>query len=305
LDLIVPFQHGVRNVVASLGTALTPEQAKLLGRFARKVVVNYDGDRAGVKAAKRAIEVLLAEDFEAKVLVLPDGADPDEFVRAHGAEEYNRRRGQAIPHIQFVNEQALAGRDLRNPADKAAAVEEVLPFVRAVRNAIQRREYFDMSMNTLRVEDPSLRQELWRSVSPRGGPAAGTSQADARQASEDVRGRVARSARAATTVAEQRLLELLVNDEELRAAVLPHVVESDYAGLATAAVFRALIKLHEEGRPVEFATLVELTEGDPVAADIVPLILMHEPERAEGEATDTFFAEAEGCLITLRLMRRS
>jgi len=63
LDLIVPYQFGVRNVVASLGTSLTAEQAKLLGRFARKVVVNYDGDRAGVQTAKRAIEVLLADDL--------------------------------------------------------------------------------------------------------------------------------------------------------------------------------------------------------------------------------------------------
>ncbi len=301
LDLIVPFQHGVRNVVASLGTALTPEQAKLLGRFARKVVVNYDGDRAGVKAAKRAIEVLLAEDFEAKVLVLPDGADPDEFVRAHGADEYSRRRGQAVPHTQFVTEQALAGRDLRNPAQKAEAVEEVLPFVRAVRNAIQRREYFDMTMDTLRVEDPSLRQELWRGVSPRGG-ATPQSPADAQQRSDDVRRKVARASAAAPTVAEQRLLELLVNDSELRDAVLPHMVESDYEGLATESVYRALAALREAGRPVDFSTLSELTADDPSAADIIPLLLMHEPERAEGEATDAFFAEAESCLTALRLM---
>src|ERR1700755_1053228 len=144
LDLIVPFQHGVRNVVASLGTALTNEQAKLLGRFARKVVVNYDGDRAGINAAKRAIEVLLPEDFEAKVLVLPDGSDPDEFVRARGVEEYNKRRGAAVPHIQFVLDQSVASRNLRTPAEKAEAVEEVLPFVRAVRRPAEKREYFDM-----------------------------------------------------------------------------------------------------------------------------------------------------------------
>jgi len=68
LDLIVPYQFGIRNIAASLGTALTPDQVKLLGRFARKVVVNYDGDRAGINAAKRAIEVLLPEEFEAKVM---------------------------------------------------------------------------------------------------------------------------------------------------------------------------------------------------------------------------------------------
>ena len=76
LDLIVPYQFGIRNVAASLGTALTSDQVKLLSRFAHKVVVNYDGDRAGVQAAKKSIEILLAEDIEVKVLVLPENADP-------------------------------------------------------------------------------------------------------------------------------------------------------------------------------------------------------------------------------------
>src|SRR5918992_13242 len=172
LDLIVPYQFGVRNIVASLGTALTPEQVKLIGRFARKVVVNYDGDRAGVQAAKRAIETLLAEDFEAKVLVLPDNADPDEFIKEHGVEAYQERRGKALPHIQFVLDQAVRDRNLLRPADKAAAVEEVLPYVRAVRNGIQKREYFDIAMDALRVEEPALRRELWQAVRGGSQPAA-------------------------------------------------------------------------------------------------------------------------------------
>jgi DNA primase len=295
LDLIIPFQHGVRNAVASLGTALTGDQARLLRRFARKVVVNYDGDRAGTNAAKRAIEVLLPEDFEVKVLVLPDGSDPDEFVRAHGVEEYNRRRGLAVPHMQFVLGHALTGRDLRNPAQKAEAVEEVLPVVAATRNAIQRREYFDMALDSLRVEEAGLRQELWKSVAARKGEQA----ADA----ADVKKRIVRAETQAPTVAEQRLLELLVHDEELRRQFLPNVSEEDFEDLPTASVFRALKELDAQGRPVDFSTLGALTEGDAVAADVVPLVLMHEPERAEGEATDQFFAEADSCLTTLRLMR--
>src|SRR5712692_6707697 len=145
LDLIVPYQRGVRNIVASLGTALTPEQVKLIARFARKVVVNYDGDRAGVQAAKRAIETILAEDLEVKVLVLPDNADPDDFIRKYGVTEYQQRRGEAQPHIQFVIDQAVRDRNLHSPSNKAAAVEETLPFVRAVRSRIQKREYFDIS----------------------------------------------------------------------------------------------------------------------------------------------------------------
>ena len=295
LDLIIPFQFGVRNVVASLGTALTQEQARLLGRFARKVVVNYDGDRAGINAAKRAIEVLLPEDFEVKVLVLPDGSDPDEFVRARGVEEYNERRGRAVPHMQFVSEQAAGGRNLRNPAQKAEAVEEVLPFVRAVRNPVQRREYFDMAMDALRVEEPGLRQELWKTVSARANATA--------MNADDVRKRIVRAETEAPTVAERRLLELLVHDAELREAMLPHVEEGDYEELPSAAVFRALKELHARGSSVDFSTLGEMTADDAVAADLVPLVLMHEQERAEGEATDQFLAEAESCLLTLRVMQ--
>src|SRR6266571_755516 len=205
LDLIVPYQFGVKNIVASLGTALTPEQVKLLGRFARKVVVNYDGDRAGVQAAKRAIETLLAEDLEVKVLVLPDKADPDDFIRKYGVTEYQQRRGEAQPHIQFVIDQAVRDRDLHRPADKAAAVEEALPFVRAVRNRIQRREYFDIAMDALRVQ-PDQRREIWQRI--RSGAST-----DAAAVQEVI----ARSSR--RTVAEEKLLELLLSAEELRKIV--------------------------------------------------------------------------------------
>jgi DNA primase len=291
LDLIIPYQFGVRNMAASLGTALTPEQAKLLGRFARKVVVNYDGDSAGVKAAKRAIETLLAEDFETKVLVLPDSADPDEFIRTHGVEAYHERRGKALPHIQFVLDQAVRDRNLLRPAEKAAAVEDALPFVRAVRNGIQKREYFDMTMDALRVEEPALRRELWQTV--RANNAA---------TGQEVRQKIVHATGAQPTIAEQRLLELLVQDEELRRTILPRMEAADYEDLPTASIFRALIEIEKEGGAVDFTTLGAKTEGDPLAADLVPLLLMSESQRAEGEAVDDTLANAESCFDALRLM---
>jgi DNA primase len=290
LDLIIPFQAGVRNLVASLGTALTPEQAKLLGRFARKVVVNYDGDKAGVAAAKRAIETLLAEDFEVKVLVLPDNADPDEFIKSHGVEAYQERRGRALPHIQFVLDQAVRDRNLRNPTEKDAAIMEVLPSVRAVRNAIQKREYFDVAMNELRVE-PDMRQDLWQKV-----------KASATIDNSTIREVRAKSHASQPTIAEQKLLELLVHDAELRRAILPRMLAEDYEDLPTSAIFRALVEIESTGGEVDFSSLSAKTEGDPVASDLVPLLLMGEPERAEGEAVDDTLAVAESCFLTLRGM---
>jgi len=285
LDLIVPYQFGVRNLVASLGTALTPEQVKLIGRFARKVVVNYDGDRAGVQAARRAIETILAEDIEVKVLVLPDNADPDDFIRKHGVTEYQQRRGAAQPHIQFVIDQAVRDRNLHSPADKAMAVEETLPFVRAVRNRIQKREYFDIAMDSLRVQREQ-RRELWQQV--RGGASADTA------AVQNVIGQ-----RVRPTVAEEKLLGLLVSSDELRNIILPRLEPTDYEGLPTAEIFRALAALGKDDREISFDSLSEAAANNSTATEFLARLMMNEP----AESFDESLADANSCLDALRLMK--
>ncbi|HEX8143927.1 MAG TPA: DNA primase [Pyrinomonadaceae bacterium] len=295
LDLIIPYQFGVRNIVASLGTALTREQFELLGRFARKVVVNYDGDRAGKKAAKRAVDVqlqtLLASGFNVKVLTLPAGADPDEFVRTHGVEEYNRQRGAAPSWIQFVIDQAVEQRNLQRPKDKAEAFEEVLPYVRAVPNGIERREYFDIAMNALRIEEATLRRELWQMVK------AG-SNAD----SSAIKQHITRAAGAKPTVAEQKLLELLIHDEDLRRIILPQLEAEMYEVLPTALIFRTLIELEHEGGEINFDRLNAALEGDEELTKFAALLWWSEPQRDNDEAMDDVQAIAESCLMALRLM---
>jgi DNA primase len=289
LDLIVPYQFGIRNVAASLGTALTPEQVKLLGRFARKVVVNYDGDKAGVQAAKKAIEILLAEDLEVKILVLPDGADPDDFLKKFGATEYHRRRGEAQPHIQFVIDQAVGDRKLSNPADKEAAIDDVMPYVRAVRSRIQKREYFDIAMDSLRISDASLKRELWHSI--RGGA-----------------GEVPRTARRAATpsfskptVAEQQLLELLLADDALRSAVLAKLEPEDYNELPTAPIFQALIDGERESATIDFDYLTSKIE-EPAVVELLPALLMSDAGESEEKASDGGRLVAQRCVDALRLM---
>src|SRR5688572_1857373 len=284
LDLIVPYQYGVRNIAASLGTALTPDQVKLLSRFARKVVVNYDGDRAGVQAAKKSIEILLAEDLEVKVLVLPDNADPDEYIRKFGVTEYQQRRAQAQPHIQFVIENALRGRNLHRPAEKAEAVEEVLPYIRAVNSRIQKREYFDMAMDGLRITDPALRRELWQSVR------------DKTVHKTPSMARLTQHRQA--TAAEQRLLGLLFADESLRRKVLPMLREEDYADLSTAPLFKALIELDREGSAIDFDTVSAKTDGDDAIQTMIPMVLLNSSLHGSNE-----HYVPEECVSTFRLMK--
>jgi DNA primase len=291
LDLIVPYQFGVRNIVASLGTALTADQVKLLNRFARKVVVNYDGDRAGIQAAKKSIELLLAEDLEVKVLVLPDDADPDEYIRKFGVTEYQQQRVQAKPHIQFVIENALRDRSLNRPADKAEAVEEVLPYIRAVNSRLQKREYFDMAMNALQITDVPLRRELWQTIR---SPVAG-------QAGEATK-RVLKRSDVKATVAERQLLEILLTDQELRHEMLSRLEKSDYEFLATATIFQAVVDLEVEGREPDLDGLTEKLVDDPEAKELVPALLIGETQWEEGDNAPSFRVLAEKCLDALRLV---
>jgi DNA primase len=288
LDLIVPYQFGVRNVVASLGTALTSEQVRLLARFARKVVVNYDGDQAGVQAAKKAIEILLAEDLEVKILVLPDGSDPDEFIRKSGVSEYQRQRGEAQPHIQFVIDQAIRDRKLRNPADKEAAIDEVLPYIRAVNSRIQKREYFDIAMDALRISDVTLRRELWHSI--RTGIVGG----------DRIGQGTARTRQIRPMIAERRLLEWLISSEEVRRSILPQLVGEDYEGLATASIFRALIEIENERVDLEFSDINRRIEGDDFSTGFLPELFMSEPDLDENNQAADGHTVAS-CLSELRL----
>ena len=291
LDLIALYQYGIKNTAASLGTAFTPVQSKLLSRFAKKIVINYDGDNAGVKAARRAIETLLVEDFETKVLILPDGQDPDDFLKTNGAESYNHLRGNAYPFLQFVLENLGRERNMASPKEKAEAIEDLMPVLAAVRNPIQKRDAFDQTMNFLRVDDAILKRDLWKAVK------LGT-----RLETETVKQQVARATQARMTVAEQRLLEVLIYDKELREVVLPSLEETDYESLATAEVFRALLALKEIGSDVTSENLLELVQDDAAASDFVPVLLMSEPARDLDEAIDGVLREAENCVATLRSM---
>lgn len=291
LDLIALYQFGITNVAASLGTAFTPEQSKLLNRSTKKVVINYDGDAAGIKAARRAIEELLPNDLEIKVLVLPNGQDPDDFVRANGAEAYNEARGRALPFLNFALDASVKGRSINNPKQKAEAIEEVMPVLSAIKNPIQKRESFDQSMEFFRIEDDGLKRDLWHTV--KSGQRSDT---------EVFRRQARRAARMRVTLAEQHLLELLVHDQELRAMILPALEESDYENLATAPVFRAMYSIDENGFEMSLENLVERLPDDELAADFVPLLMLGEPKRQPGEVVDEVLHDAENCVLSLRSM---
>jgi hypothetical protein len=146
-------------------------------------------------------------------------------------------------------------------------------------------------MNFLRVDDAILKRDLWKTVK------LGT-----RVETQAIKQQVARATQARMTIAEQRLLELLIYDKDLRGVILPQLEETDYESLATAEVFRALLALKEIGSDVTGENLLELVSDDAAASDFVPVLLMSEPARDMDEAIDGVLSKAENHLIALRKM---
>jgi DNA primase len=183
-----------------------------------------------------------------------------------------------------VIDQAVRDRNLQNPADKAAAVEEMLPFVRAVSSRIQKREYFDIAMDSLRVQQDQQR-ELWQAV--RGGASRNAS---------SVQTVITR--RVQPTVAEEKLLGLLVTSEELRKIMLPRLESTDYEGLATAELFRVLIALDKDDKKISFDSLSEATSDSSMAAELLPRLMMNETL----ESFDESLTAAQENVKALKLM---
>ncbi len=291
LDLIALYQFGITNVAASLGTAFTPEQSKLLNRFTKRVVINYDGDPAGIKAARRAIEHLLPQDFDIKVLVLPDAKDPDDFIRENGVDAYNEARGKAAPFLRFALDASVKDRNLHNAKHKAEAIEDFLPIISAITNSIQRRESFDQAMEFFQVNDAGLRRELWNSLK-----SVGTTN------TQNITQRVSRAARAKITLAERRLLELLVFDEALRNIILPQLEPSDYERLATAELYSAFVAIQQGSKEISPEALVDHIGDDEAAVDLAHQLLKGEPRRQPDDAIDDVLTQAEDCVFSLRNM---
>ena len=125
-DLSSLYQAGITNVVASLGTALTPWQVGQAMRFASRLVVNYDGDNAGRTAAARAVPLGLEKGLNIDVLILPDGLDPDAFLRKHGRDKYLALMKKTVPGLDFLIDSLAAGAHMNVPEEKGKVARAVV-----------------------------------------------------------------------------------------------------------------------------------------------------------------------------------
>jgi len=141
MDAISLFSAGIKNVVATLGTAFTPEHAKLILRYARKIIFCYDSDEAGQRATIRALPIVQAAGAEVFVMNVPDGKDPDEFVRKHGKEAFEQLIKNATPLVDYRIRYVLASTERETTEGKLKALQEIFPVIEKVNSETKLNDY--------------------------------------------------------------------------------------------------------------------------------------------------------------------
>jgi DNA primase len=168
MDCISVYNAGFHNVIASSGTAFTEVQAKLLSRFSKKIVVNFDPDTAGAAAAERSLGLLVGEDFEIRVLTLDQGFDPDLFIRRKGADAYKQALLQSQKYFDYLIERARKQFPVHTAEGKVKAVNYLLPHIQRVASRIARDEIASEVAQKMQIDSTVLRQELRHVAGARG-----------------------------------------------------------------------------------------------------------------------------------------
>jgi DNA primase len=278
MDAIAVARAGISNVVASCGTSLAEPQIKLLGRFTKRVIVNYDPDSAGQAATERSVSLLLEHEFEVKVLALPaigeKKADPDLFIREKGADAYIKALKDAPPYVDYLIGRARQ-MDLTTGEGKLRALNFLMPYVQKIPNGLLRSEWATRISQQLRIDEPVLRAALNKAAAERRSEV---------KTRPELVGKAGKPA-------ERRLIRMLAEAEEFKRELAQRLKQSRlYQGLETEKIFAALIVagLADEPMPAtEIGALLEDRERR-----IFFEILFE-------EANEGTWEEAESCMEAL------
>jgi DNA primase len=234
MDVIGVYSAGVHNVVASCGTALTNTQVRALKRHSDRIVVNFDPDAAGANAAEKSIRMLLDEELRVRVLELGGDLDPDEYVKASGADAYRQRLEKAPAYFHWLADRARQKFDMRTVEGRMDAFKFLAPSIQRIADRLERFAVANDVADYLGVDEKLVRDHFSKGTVERPAPAR----------------------KPQMPPIERLLLESLLASEMARAQVIPALQGvSAIDRFVSRNVFQALFAMHSDGGPFRFADL--------------------------------------------------
>jgi DNA primase len=258
MDCISVFMAGQHNVIASSGTAFTEAQVRLLGRYTKRIIVNFDPDTAGAAAAERSLAMLVAEDFSIKVATLEPGFDPDLYVRKQGREAYIKVLQRAPRYFDYLIERALRRFPPHSPEAKVKAVNFLLLHIQQVPNRIVRDELANDIAQKLGIDSALLRQDLRHAAATRATSVKAPAEAQVTQAERII----IRALASSTAMSNDAPQSDRSGEDGLpdlwRQAEFTLSSEGLHRGLAAESLIEALLKAEPGADPMS----LELSESD-------------------------------------------
>ncbi len=280
MDVIGVYSAGVQEVVASCGTAFTAQQARGIRMHAETTVINFDPDKAGVSASEKAIQLLLDDGMKVRVLSLDGGLDPDEYVKAHGADAYRARLESSATYFHWLADRARTKYDMRSAEGRMDAFKSLMEAVEKVSGSLERATVASDLASYLGI-DPSLVLDRFK------------------RAAADHRPKTAPAAKPSDIPAiEFILFNALLASDEIRDAILPRLDQAMIDSFTAREIFQIIVNLANSGEPINFAAVNERLTGPAQT-------LLHNLTSAD-EMLDSGNAreQAEACLRKLETERR-
>ncbi len=256
MDVLTAHQFGVDCAVGSLGTALTPEQVRLLADQAGEVVLAFDADSAGQRAARRGLEVFGSLPCEVRVLAIPEGKDPDEFLHRHGPEAFRRAVAEAPYWVQFLLDGLLATHDVRTAEGKHRVAQQFLAVLERLDSRVEQEEYLERLARRLGVSVEAVQQEA------KGRRSSGGERSPGEKHKIPGRRENLPSQGDRTSRAEQTLVALMLQDEAARRQVMTELGPEDFE----VEEFRALVEAMRDGAADAGEAWLDRPLGSPEAS---------------------------------------
>ena len=278
-DVIAMAQAGIETAVATCGTALGEGHFRLASRFAQRMVLAFDSDEAGARAAERAFQFLETFPLQPVVLILPEGQDPADFVRTHGGDALRELATEAVPLVEYMLRRTVGRQDLRTVEGQSAAVAAALPMLEGLGDPVRQSEYAHVLAELTGVTEGSVVLALDRRMS--GRPI-------------EIREAVKRAS--AQERVEREMLRLLARDPEIFGVLSPGLESDHFQLIRNRDAFALLI---EAGGDV--AGTVARSEDDKIVRALSALAL----EPLDGEQTLDYAQDVSARLHEFALKRRS
>jgi DNA primase len=272
-DVVSTHQEGFQNVVAPLGTALTEEHVRTLARLAPSVVLCFDADSAGLKAAFRAGEIFEANEIAVKVLSLPDGEDPDSLLRAGRREEFLKAISNAVPLMEYRVRRLIRSESVRTDDDRIGLLRKAVPILASVKSVIEREQYINMIApyhpryrHGSVIAEQQIRQDV---ASYAGGQSRGR---EARRSDEGSQAPAAM--REATDIAERHLIRaLLSGDPGLRARVVGGAAPDEFVTEQGTAIAQIVFEALRRQPDMDAAVVIGTVKDENLSAALTSIVM--------------------------------